>query len=83
MHKESLPAYRGQCLSLPDLEERFLDDLLEFVGSPGAIGSRLEIGEHDDRRAFLWLVTHEALEARQPAVVTDNPAEVCHAQPIC
>src|SRR4051812_35891257 len=57
-------------------KEHFLDDLLEFVGRPGAVGSHIEIGEHDDRRAFLRLVDHEALEARQPAIVTNKPTEV-------
>src|SRR6266566_8613857 len=63
-------------------KELFLDDLLEIVGRAGAIESRIEIGEHHDRRALLWLVAHEALEARNLAIVADNPTEVCHAQPI-
>src|SRR6266536_196989 len=63
-------------------KELFLDDFLEIVGRAGAVGSCIEIGEYHDRRASLRKVAHEALKTRNLAIVTDNPTEDFHAQPI-
>src|SRR6516225_783826 len=63
-------------------KECLLDHLSEFIGRVRAVGSRSEIGEHDDRGPCLRLIAHPAGEAINPAIMTEKAAKVCHPQPV-